>query len=819
MRTVATALLLLAGGLLPAQEPDARARIEAIQKRIELLAGEEVRREVDPAALAASLGHDPQRVFEAVRGLEFHPYRGALRGAAGALLAGAANDVDRCLLLRDLLERSPERPNLRFAFGRIEPAQAEALVARALAGVPARSSAFPSDDDGLLDLAGETEESLAAAELAQVKAASTHLGGVSRGYAADRAQVEEALKGAGIALSGLESDGVAARAAALRDHVWLQVEREGKWVDLDPSFPEAAPGWCPVPAARTAPALPPELFHRLSVRLVLERRSGEALETEVLYAGARPTADLSGRAVHVTVAPAGFDAAKFQGPLERQAARFERFQPLVTWGTARENARVFDVQGRAHASKDGRFGEDSGAVVGNRLLGGLSRKPPASFSALRLEVEAESPGEAPRKVARTLLDRLRPGARASGRPEWDDAWKDDLRFRVALFQAWTIWPATGALNDAFFVDRLAGLLARGGGIPRLLLDQVERRRAVPLAELGERVDPLPLGLIGVVQSALLLSQGELEPGEGLAFAERPSVLFWKEAILPGKKDEATWRGGVDLALAPLGVAAKDPLAAARARMAYGLLLTEGESSLLEGKGPVASAAACFRKARETNVPLVALRGGAGGAKLEARAEEAVRADLAAGRVVLVTASPVEVAGRPRTAWWRVEPEGGACLGVGDTGEGQAVSEGVLVLDHISIPMVERCMKFVACLNVGVGIGGGSMQEAGRDCMTEFMKDFVKDTLDGAIKQFVPEKFRDPAGHAKKQAKAAAENMMKDVVDPEYWKLYQKAKRCYEAGKKAKDLGGLRKRVELLLKMGNDIAKYAHEKEQEARRDR
>jgi hypothetical protein len=121
--------------------------------------------------------------------------------------------------------------------------------------------------------------------------------------------------------------------------------------------------------------------------------------------------------------------------------------------------------------------------------------------------------------------------------------------------------------------------------------------------------------------------------------------------------------------------------------------------------------------------------------------------------------------------------------------------------------------------VGVGMGGGSLQEAGRECMTEFMKDFVKDTLDSAIRQFVPEKFRDPAGHAKKEAKAAAENMMRDVVDPEYWKLYQKAKKCYEAGGKAKDLGGLRKRVELLLKMGEDIARYANEKAEEAKRNR
>src|SRR5439155_23344607 len=121
-------------------------------------------------------------------------------------------------------------------------------------------------------------------------------------------------------------------------------------------------------------------------------------------------------------------------------------------------------------------------------------------------------------------------------------------------------------------------------------------------------------------------------GEGLVFPERPSVLIWKDSILPGRKDEVLWRGGVDLAMAPLGVVAKNPADAARARFVYGLLVTEGESSLVEeSKGNPVSAAMRFRRAREAQVPLVVLRGEAKGVALAARADRPAGEALRAGR--------------------------------------------------------------------------------------------------------------------------------------------------------------------------------------------
>ena len=61
------------------------------------------------------------------------PYDGALRGARGTLLAGAGSAADKALLLRDLVRLSDPAAQVRFAIGRLPPAEAQELASAALA--------------------------------------------------------------------------------------------------------------------------------------------------------------------------------------------------------------------------------------------------------------------------------------------------------------------------------------------------------------------------------------------------------------------------------------------------------------------------------------------------------------------------------------------------------------------------------------------------------------------------------------------------------------------------------------------------------------
>lgn len=800
LRGLALALLLGAPGLR-AQGQDRADAVARLQKKIGALTGDEVRRQIDPAALVASLDFLPEKIFFFVRGLPFQPYAGALRGGSGALWAGSGNDVDRCLLLRDLLLSTPEKYQLRFAFGEITEAQSLSLASRALAPSSDRP-AIPVKIDTVLAKIGETKESLAAAEKAALESAGPRIRKMTTNFGADRAGLEEALKGAGIALTGTPEDGLEARAKALRSHVWLQLKRGEKWVDLDPSFPDAELGWAPVAAARNAVTLPPELDHSVGLKLVIERLNGKDLSSETVYAGRRPTRELAGRAINLSMLPAGFDVEKMAKPLDALAPQFQRFQAIVDWGSGTENARVFDVQGRAFDSKDGKFGSDMGGAVGDRLGGAFGKKP-GLLTAVRLELEVAAPGGAPQVESRLLLDRLKPGTREAGAAELDAAWKDDRRFRLALFQSWTIWPAVGTLSDAFLFDRLARMLAEGSGLPAIVFESADAKKKSTVSDLAERLDPLPLAVLQLWQTALRLSQGSFGKGGGSCYPERASLFVWKEAVLPGEKSGVSWRGGVDLISAPLGCIAKVPAEAARARFLYGLLLSEGESALLEkGGAPVYSASMVFRKTREAKGEILVLKGGPGNAVLDAATAGRVGEELKAGRVVVIPRAPVEIGGRKATAWWRLDPTTGACLGVGDTGEGQAVSEGVLVLEKISIPMVKRCMKFVICFN-GAVIGGRSMQDAGRTCMTEFVRDHIKETIEGAIDHFI-------TSPIKKKVSDTAEGSVKDMVDnPFVENLYERAKEAY--GVASETIDGFAGQVLMLLTFGHEIAGYAAER--------
>jgi hypothetical protein len=819
--------------------PDAaRSKLTALQEQLRKLYDDEVRREMDPTALAQALDHDLQRMFRFVRDeLLFHPYRGALRGGRGALLAGAANDVDRCLLLAELLRSGPDSPNVRFAFGRLTPEAANELAERALRGAPGKSAYHAVDVDALLHRVGKSKQDLAQADLRLGRQAQSYVTDFLQGYSTDSRTIESALARAEVALRGREADSVESHVKRLQHHAWLQVSRGGRWIDLDPSFPKAEMGWRPVKPDRVADSLPSDDHCRLNIKIEVEQLAGDKLRTSVLYQRQFDTIDLAGRSITLTTMPENFKWKNFAAadsktpPVLAMSSEFDRYQVVVDGFGDREQSRLFDLQGRAFASRDGAF-VDLGSITGSRigrLLGGggpFGRRRAEStnqLSGLRLELTTIVPGKEPRTDVRYFLDRLKPGTR-DAKPVLEERWRDDTRTRLSLVQSWTLWPATGTLNHAFLFDRIYRLVGRDGGAD-LILELAAGAEQDRWRRIADHVDALPLPVVGVVQTAQQLSQSAFESGKGVCFMAEPSLLLWKESLTLREKKKVGFRRGVDIVSAPLGCVATDVRDAARARMLFGLLLSEGESATLgRHAAEVISAARVCRRAREAGIPLLTLNpDDESDVESLAVAEEAkvrLRGELRRGYVVITPKQAVAVAGRKVTAWWRINPQDGMCLGVGQSGEGQAVSEGMLVLEHISIPMVENVMKFVACFNAGVA-GGQSMQQAGSECGMQFMKDYLKQTLEDAIDQFVldpgfydynvgPQATGDGAdwlagtspGHRGLRESQAISDKMNESG---FQQLLNKVRRHYGNYEGMKGLAG---RVNLLLTFGNEIAAVA-----------
>lgn len=122
----------------PAESPpsnvDARLSEQPVQpedlgRLVDLIVAEDAalpKSEFDPAALVDALGRDPQRLHGWVRDRTWWaPYRGLLRGAKGVMLDRVGSNLDRAVLLGDLVRRSGY--TVRLAHAELSESQARSF--------------------------------------------------------------------------------------------------------------------------------------------------------------------------------------------------------------------------------------------------------------------------------------------------------------------------------------------------------------------------------------------------------------------------------------------------------------------------------------------------------------------------------------------------------------------------------------------------------------------------------------------------------------------------------------------------------------------
>src|SRR5437868_11493630 len=176
---------------------------------------------VTAANFASALGDDPGRIFNYVRDeIAYEAYTGCLRGPRGTLLALAGNSVDRASLLASMLQHAGQR--VRYAYGTLPEVDARELVSSMWAR---RRQAVSQQAD--------------AAKAPSVNAATdTLMNAVKRDYAV----IQQQLKSGGVTPNAQTIPRVEAFVHEAQAHYWIQLARDGTWVDLDPSFGDAVAG-------------------------------------------------------------------------------------------------------------------------------------------------------------------------------------------------------------------------------------------------------------------------------------------------------------------------------------------------------------------------------------------------------------------------------------------------------------------------------------------------------------------------------------------------------------------------------------------------
>lgn len=403
------------------------------------------------------------------------PYRGVLKGPAGVLMDRSGNSLDRALLLRELLLAAGEQAVLATA--QLDAA-ALAQVAAAVRLAPRDTSTDAAQSSALAQrLADElgADAATTALRLGQAEQARREL--LERLWA--RADSQTAALAQALAPVLVAAD----PAELLIDHWWVQVQKGGAWVDLDPTLPGAAAGDTMTPAtARFGPTTLAHLaaiegscadlscgarVHSVVVSAHAERWDGSRLSESELFSVELLPAQLIGRAVAFVASPVEWpDDLDLFGIVEPTAALREALLATSSWhpvllvGEQRHGQMTLKDDGSATEPSGGGAGALGGGIGGmfGGFGGGGGGSAGGELTAVWLEFELRTPGTPTRVERRAVFDLLGPAARAQG----VSAYQADETARLARAAALAgdvqlaIFPAT--LHPAVVSARASGRL-------------------------------------------------------------------------------------------------------------------------------------------------------------------------------------------------------------------------------------------------------------------------------------------------------------------------------------------------------------------------
>ncbi|MGD9738892.1 MAG: hypothetical protein AB7O56_00540 [Bauldia sp.] len=611
----------------------------------------------DPLTILAEVGGDTDALVAWVReNTRLVPYLGNLRGPRGVLSDRAGNSLDRALLLAELLADAGEE--VRLARTTLDPAAAEALLATTERPAAVPSLATPSREE-LLALFADPRMPEAEVEAAvdQMLAARTRIETTVPEQTGTLVPILVAAVGG--AIDGAAAEVRAAALGALADHFWVQLRRGGRWIDLDPDASIVGPQ---VAAETLAPdALPDELRHQVTVRLVLELQDAAGRREEQLLDYGWFTADRPAEALVLSHAFSGLEAIdqllgaadvgdRVLGLLDAETA----WTPMLRTADTLVADRLFTADGMVREANLAVFAGTGAAIgglfadVGDLLGGGEPvAAEPAIPTAEWIEIEIRAPGAEPRTERRAIFDLVGPAARAAG--TMVEIGPDQLRQRALRLAGPTdIFVFAAGASDVELERASVSAVAT-------LADNV---RSVAATEAFPPVDEVPYQ--PRIPLALLQYANERLAHGGGAPISAANVVLMHERF--------DWDGAAATRRLEFDIVFNDVAGDPEAGLAQGVADTVLEDALAGDESGANAAAihlADIAAGLEWRLVTAADIGGEG--DFVAR----LRADVDAGFLVV---APPDFSDPARLAWWRIDPRTGNALGLMPSGGGATFAE-------------------------------------------------------------------------------------------------------------------------------------------------
>jgi hypothetical protein len=630
--------------------------------------------EFDPAALAKKLGKDPQAHFEWVRDHTWWvPYRGLLRGSQGVLLDRVGSNLDRAVLLGELLRQSGDR--VRLAHAELSETQARDLIDK-LRPIPSQRNERQRGSGGRNSgLDASLQQQFAETNALREKAGAL--------VDSQATQLYSVLKGSA---GGTDGHDRQTAISAMRDYWWVEREENGRWIGMDVLAPAGKGGSIVSKSSTTEvwvtddpiPGIPDADLHSVKIRLVIERYAdGATSESTVLETELRP-AELFERPVTLTHLPKPWPTtvpASTEDPnaVGNAAVNVKEWVPVLQVGREFIAQSGFTDGGDLIAEPlDAK--RDIAATGGGGFMSGFAEAlgggetPSSSLTAEWLDYEIHVPGEQTQHLRRPVFDLLGAAKRSAKSADFDANTNERLieRYEALLASTQILLQASDFTGD-FLAHLETKSIAANQAAFRELSNEQDAVKASKLAfDLLDRLDvwgPLPI---------LALWRSELGGSSRPTFIDRTNVLSYRVGMAAVNADRVAFREQIDVAANSTGITVGAASNSFEIRLRQGVADTVAEILALGGN---------FQMTDNT-ASLFAMGGTESNGRkvIGSRDEDAVhglawpedasailKGDINAGYMAVVLNDPIAVDDRQRVAWWRVDPASGETIGVMDTG--------------------------------------------------------------------------------------------------------------------------------------------------------
>ena len=616
------------------------------------------------AALASRLGPTVEGIFTLVRDdIRYEVYEGVLRGPLGTLMTTAGNSYDKTLLLAALLRH--HGIEVRFVRGMLTPERAAVQVAQMFAAARSPSPPASTGRGGRPEVAAAAREQMALQDWY---------------WAVGVSDIRAALESKKLQLGKsppVPGDSLVREAS---DHLWLEYAKGQEWVALDPSVSGAQIGQTFADRRDEWTEIPDALFHRVEIRVVVEQRGPNGIQSSDVLRHEVNAADLEGASVilthRVTADATGWAAA-----------------PALRMGTRTIDGTEFAGSGLAAGARD----------LGRRVFR-PSGSPAATGGELAgewLEIAFSVPSGATETVRRSIIDRIGPAARQERR-EKDAPLMPLPEVRgipLAFGNVYALSFSSGNVHPGLaFVEltqQFSDLRTVVQAMPHLQAGKPDPsgKPDAAIRQASAAIAPTLLSLVATSFHALSrfyidrLTAG-YPAGHTLFYGSSPRLVITAiEMLGPGADKKVSVRISLDLRRNGLRVVGEgiDGTQLVWANVVRGVLDAALEHVLVaptKRKTPTStvSAAAVLSGARGAKIPIAAVTTSQQIQTLPVSPVARARMlnALADGTVIVAPARPVTIEGSTHFAWWEVDPASGETLAVGETGLHQGGSEYTLV---------------------------------------------------------------------------------------------------------------------------------------------